>query len=655
MSTAHRLFYPALPVVAEHAPHRAVYVGDADGRCEIFAWDRLTGTAWRVTDRPTGTSRAAISPDGATLWWFDDDLAGIGRWRVRAFDAPGTPPVPATGALGIGAPGTGPGTDAPATGPGAADPLALPQLAPARHAGLAMAADGTAVLGLSDEAGLTLHARSADGRTALIGQVSGYASLVDLDPTGRLLVVGTDAARDDAVRVLNRRGALVARLAGAVDSRVWALGFAPDATGPATLLLALEEADEYLLATWTERDGLRRHGWRRFDTEITASWYPDGAAVLVRQDRHAGSLLHQVELSARTSAAIDTPPGSLLDAGVWPDGDVAYVWSDSLTPPQVRSVRGVELPRPPDLDPSRPPGQDAPAGDGGSERAGDAAAASRDVALPGQRRERIWIPGPGGDIHTLLAAPADRAGPLPAVFLVHGGPFQHARDAYDPLVELLVSTGCAVVRVNYRGSSGYGATWRNDFSAGVGLTQLEDLAAVRAWLVEQELIIPHRVALWGTSWGGYLTLLALGVQPELWRLGVAISPVADYVAAFEAATPAVRALDVRLFGGTPDQRPEGYARSSPVTYVDQVRAPVFLAVSVGDVQCPPAPVRRYAQLLERRQVPCQLVQRSAGHEDLDARSHFSLMRAVLLFMQRHFDGVRSEGTSVALAMTRPAS
>ncbi|WKU04494.1 prolyl oligopeptidase family serine peptidase [Micromonospora sp. HUAS LYJ1] len=603
MSRGHRLFYPALPVVAEHAPHRAVYVGDADGRCEILAWDRAAGTARQVTDRPAGTVRAALDPAGATIWWFDDDLGGVGTWRTCDFDRPDR------------------------------SVEALPSVPPARHAGIAMAADGTTAVGLSDDGGMTVLLRTGDGRVGERVHVGGYAYLVDLDPAGRLLVVGGDAATDPAVTVFTADGARVAGIPGGPDRRVWGLGFAPG-VDPARLLLVVEDEGGYLPATWTAADGLVRHEWCRFDTEITAGWYPDGQRLLVRQDRHARTLLHEVDLAAGTRAVVDTPPGSVLDAAVWPDGDVAYVWTDSVTPPQLRSVRGVELPEHP----------------GGGPDAGGPAP----VAAPaGHRREEIRVPGPGGPIPALVALPTDREGPRPAVFLVHGGPFQHARDAYDPLVEILVSTGCAVVRVNYRGSSGYGAAWRNDFSAGVGLTQLEDLAAVRAHLVAEGVVEDHRTALWGTSWGGYLTLLALGRQPELWRLGIAISPVADYVAAFEAATPAVRALDVLLFGGTPDEVPQRYARSSPVTYVDRVRAPVLLAVSTGDVRCPPAPVEHYARLLAERRVPHQLVRRRAGHEDFDAQSHLALMQTVLLFMQRHFDGVQDEGTPVALAMARP--
>ncbi|WP_433231535.1 prolyl oligopeptidase family serine peptidase [Micromonospora sp. CA-248260] len=604
MSRGHRLFYPALPVVAEHAPHRAVYVGDAGGRCEILAWDRLAGTARQVTDRAAGTIRAALDPTGSTIWWFDDDLGGVGTWRTCDFDQPDR------------------------------SVAALPSVPPARHAGIAMATDGTTAIGLSDDGGMTLFLRTGDGRVSERTHVTGYAYLVDLDPAGRLAVIGADAATDAAVTVVTTDGVRVAGIAGCADGRVWALGFAPD-SGPARLLLVIEDEGGYLPATWTEEEGLVRHDWCRFDTEVTAGWFPDGRRLLVRQDRHARSLLHEVDLAGRTRSVVDTPTGSILDAAVWPDGDVAYVWTDSVTPPQLRSVRGVQLPEHPGGQPDV----------GGPDP----------VATPVEhRREEIRVPGPGGPIPALVALPADREGPRPAVFLVHGGPFQHARDAYDPLVEILVSTGCAVVRVNYRGSSGYGAAWRNDFSAGVGLTQLADLAAVRAHLVAEGVVEDRRTALWGTSWGGYLTLLALGRQPELWRLGIAISPVADYVAAFEAATPAVRALDVLLFGGTPDEVPQRYARSSPITYVDQVRAPVLLAVSTGDVRCPPAPVEHYARLLAERRIPHQVVRRRAGHEDFDAQSHLALMQTVLLFMQRHFDGVRDEGTPVALAMARPA-
>lgn len=596
MSRTFRLYYPVLPTIAEQAPHRAVYVGEAEDRCQIFAWNRRTGTTRQVTDRPAGTTRAALDPAGDTVWWFDDDLGGTGRWQLVDF---------------AGFAGPRP---------------ALPATASGRPAGLAMAADGTAVIGLTDERGLTLHVRHPDGSHLVARRLDSYAYVVDVDAAGRLIVVGADPAATDAVTVYTADGRQSAVLAGGPDRRVWALGFA---LGTSRLLLVVEADGDYRLATWTPREGLRHHDAHRFPTEITACWYPDGEHVLVRQDRYAESRLYRVNLAAADRAPIAVRAGSVLDAAVWPDGDVAYVWTDAATPPQLCSTGGMAL----------------PAEDGAGPRTGTA---------PAARRGDIWVPGPGGDIHALVTTPAERTGPAPAVFLVHGGPSEHARNAYDPVVDLLVHTGCAVVRVNYRGSSGYGAAWRSDFSAGVGHTQLEDLAAVRRRLVDDGVVLADRTALWGHSWGGYLTLLAVGVQPDLWRLGIAVTPIADYVAAFHGASPAVRALDRTLFGGTPDDVLERYLRASPVSYVDQVRAPVFLAVATDDVRCPPEPVEQYAALLTRRGVPNRLLRLHAGHEDVDARNHVALMQAVLPFMQRHFDGVRDEGTPIALALARPA-
>src|SRR5207245_66144 len=82
-----------------------------------------------------------------------------------------------------------------------------------------------------------------------------------------------------------------------------------------------------------------------------------------------------------------------------------------------------------------------------------------------------------------------------------------------------VDHGFAVVLVNYRGSSGYGKAWRDAIVGRPGLTELEDLARVHDRLTAQGIVDPARTILSGGSWGGYLTLLGLGVQPERWALG----------------------------------------------------------------------------------------------------------------------------------------
>ena len=111
--------------------------------------------------------------------------------------------------------------------------------------------------------------------------------------------------------------------------------------------------------------------------------------------------------------------------------------------------------------------------------------------------------------------------------------------------------------VNYRGSTGYGREWRDALTGNPGLTELEDIAAVRERVRGRR----HRrsAIAWSSaaaSWGGYLTLLGLGMQPERWALGVAGVPVADYVAAYEDEMEPLKAYDRALFGASPEEDPE---------------------------------------------------------------------------------------------------
>ncbi|MHC5909055.1 S9 family peptidase, partial [Streptomyces sp. S6] len=91
------VYRPVLPAVCPTDPDRMAYAGDADGRCEIFAWNRATATARQVTDRPHGTLLYAVDTDAA-VWWFDEDRRGNGTWRVQDFDGgPHTPALPGAG------------------------------------------------------------------------------------------------------------------------------------------------------------------------------------------------------------------------------------------------------------------------------------------------------------------------------------------------------------------------------------------------------------------------------------------------------------------------------------------------------------------------------------------------------------------------------
>ena len=198
-----------------------------------------------------------------------------------------------------------------------------------------------------------------------------------------------------------------------------------------------------------------------------------------------------------------------------------------------------------------------------------------------------------------------------------------------------VDHGFAAVLVNYRGSTGYGKAWRDAVMGNPGFTELEDLATVRAWACERGLADPGRIVLWGSSWGGYLCLLALGTQPELWSLGIAHAPVADLVAAYEEETEELRAFDRSLFGGTPDDLPDVYRERSPVTHVDRVRVPVLIVAGTSDSRCPLEQIERYTARLTERRPDCQLVRYDAGHVLLVGERVVHELETEIAFVARH--------------------
>ena len=233
-------------------------------------------------------------------------------------------------------------------------------------------------------------------------------------------------------------------------------------------------------------------------------------------------------------------------------------------------------------------------------------------------RRRTSTPnGPAGRVHAFLHRPDVGSAPFPTVFAVHGGPTAQDLDEYLPLTAALVDAGYAVVRVNYRGSTGYGRTWRDALVARLGAIEMEDIGAVRDSLEADGIIDPANVAMVGGSWGGYVTLFALGVEPDRWSAGVAFVPLADFAMSQEDQPAWMTAYDHVLFGGTLDEMPDEYRAASPLTYVDAVRSPVLITAGANDPRCPPRATDTYVDRLRERDHDVVYVRKDTGHASYD--------------------------------------
>lgn len=481
------------------------------------------------------------------------------------------------------------------------------------------------VVGTSDdEHGTTLYLRRP-GATEVerIYRHEEYGGVGDLSHDSTLLAIDHTEHGDamhSAIRVLRLAdGATVAELDEVTGrqhpSGVACLGFAP-ADGDTRLLIAHQRTGRWEPALWDVATGtetalvLRDDQGREFPGDLSAQWFPDARALLVEHEYEARSELFCYDLATGGLTRLDTPRGTVSGATARPDGTVEFLWSSAAEPSAVRSTAGTVVLRAPG---PVPPG-----------------------SVP---VEDVWVDGPGGRVHALVQRPAG-TGPFPTLFEVHGGPTHHDSDSFAAGPAAWLDHGFAVVRVNYRGSTGYGQAWTDALHGRVGLIELEDIGAVRDWAVDSGLADPSQLVLSGGSWGGYLTLLGLGTQPDSWTLGLAAVPVADYLASYQDEMEALKSLDRTLFGGSPEEVPELWHASSPLSYVEQVKVPVYLSAGVNDPRCPIRQIDNYVTRLEELGKEHEVYRYDAGHGSLVVEERIKQLRLEIDFTLRHLGRAR---------------
>lgn len=560
-----------LPDWADDAPHRCLYVSNASGTFELFAWDRSAGTHRQVTSRPNGTTEGALAPDGEHIWWFDDaDGDEFGNWMRQPFH-------------------------------GGPDEPALPEVPAGYPAGLAVGR-GLTVVGTSDDAGTTVHV-VRPGSTTVLYTSAEDAAVVDLSRDDRWVLLEHSEhgdSRHRALRVLDVDGGVIGDLWDGPSLGLNGVGFSP---GGRTVLALHETSGRPVPLLWEPSTDAVTRLDVDVDGDLHADWYADASALLVVAESRGRSTLHRVALDGSVEH-LPTPRGTVTDATARPDNAIELSWSSAASPPVVRDVAGaVVLPAPAPAAPASVPVTDA------------------------------FVDGPGGTVHALVATPAG-TGPHPTVFRVHGGPHHLDSDSFSPERAAYVDLGCAVVDVNYRGSTGYGSAWRDAITGRPGLTELEDVEAVRRWAVGSGLTRPDSCVISGGSWGGYLALLAVGTQPASWTAAVAAVPVADYVAAYDDEMEPLKAFDRSLFGGSPAEVPELYARCSPLTYIADVVAPVLVTAGANDPRCPIRQIDNWLTAAAELGKDVEVYRYDAGHGSLVIEERVKQARIELDFVAR---------------------
>ncbi len=191
----------------------------------------------------------------------------------------------------------------------------------------------------------------------------------------------------------------------------------------------------------------------------------------------------------------------------------------------------------------------------------------------------------GLTVHGYLTFPpgAERTG-LPAVLLVHGGPWGRDAWGYDAEAQWLANRGYLCVQVNFRGSTGYGKTFLNAGDREWGGRMQDDLTDAVAYIVKQSWADPSRIAIIGGSYGGYATLAGAAFTPELYRCGVDIVGPSNLITLIETIPPYWAPMIAQFHNrvGDPAKDREFLWSRSPLSAADRIRIPLLIAQGAND-------------------------------------------------------------------------
>ena len=190
-------------------------------------------------------------------------------------------------------------------------------------------------------------------------------------------------------------------------------------------------------------------------------------------------------------------------------------------------------------------------------------------------------------IEGLLYSPPHRAlVPGPAIVWVRGGPNAVHVDGWHPLLQYFAQRGYTILAPNYRGSTGSGKAF---MEANFGVTtggDMDDWLGAADHLRGLPTVDPGRVAIMGRSYGGYATLLALGVHPREFQAGVGFCSPSDWFAYWENCEIGWgRRLHVKLMG-VPINNRETQTLRSPVTHAAKYESPVLILQGDADIGVP---------------------------------------------------------------------
>jgi len=229
---------------------------------------------------------------------------------------------------------------------------------------------------------------------------------------------------------------------------------------------------------------------------------------------------------------------------------------------------------------------------------------------------------------------------LPMVVLVHGGPWSRDRWGYDQYHQWLANRGYAVLSVNFRGSTGLGKSFFNAGNREWYKAMQDDVNDAAQWVVDKGYADPSRMAIMGSSYGGYATLAGLTRDPELWACGVDIcgpSHVGSLLSSIPAYWKSMKVMLETRVGGADEV--EWLDEISPLTHVDRIIRPLLIGQGANDPRVKIFQSDQIVEAMDKRKIPVTyVVFPDEGHGFSRPENNIAFNAITEEFLAKHLGG-----------------
>ena len=243
----------------------------------------------------------------------------------------------------------------------------------------------------------------------------------------------------------------------------------------------------------------------------------------------------------------------------------------------------------------------------------------------------------GLELEVFLTLPKGSNGKnLPLIINPHGGPFgPYDSWGFNNETQMLASRGYAVMQVNFRGSGNYGKDFQSKGYRQWGKIMQDDLTDATRWAIQQGIADPNRICMYGASYGGYASLMAVAKEPGLYRCAVGNVGTYDLPLQLSYSTSGGGGMNpAKAFFG--DVAQDDVAQYSPARLAGQIKVPVMLMAGEKDTTCPPEQSKLMFAALQKAGVPVELkIYPGEGHGNALIENQIDFANRLVAFFDKN--------------------